>query len=75
MDARHPVTATLEAPRRGPWQERDRLIGWPPNSATRWAGDSIPQLFGWMIHVNPYETDPKLVWGTHEQKSGERDNE
>jgi len=28
-------------------------------------GRFIPQLFGWMVHVNPYETDPKLIWGTH----------
>ena len=26
----------------------------------------IPQLFGWMVHVDPFETDPKMVWGTHE---------
>ncbi len=36
-------------------------------------GRFIPQLFGWMIHVNPYERDPKLVWGTHEH--GEHDSE
>ena len=29
-------------------------------------GRFIPQLFGWMIHVNPYETDPAMVWGTHD---------
>ena len=28
-------------------------------------GRFIPQLFGWMVHVNPYEKNPQLVWGTH----------
>ena len=28
-------------------------------------GRFIPQLFGWMVHVNPYEADPRMVWGTH----------
>jgi hypothetical protein len=31
-------------------------------------GRFIPQLFGWMVHVNPYATDPALVWGTHEHE-------
>jgi len=29
-------------------------------------GRFIPQLFGWMIHVNPWAADPADVWGTHE---------
>jgi hypothetical protein len=29
-------------------------------------GRFIPQLFGWMIHVNLWASDPKEVWGTHE---------
>lgn len=29
-------------------------------------GRFYPLLFGWMVHVNPWETDPKLIWGTHE---------
>ena len=32
-------------------------------------GRFFPVLFGWMLHVNPYESDAKLVWGTH--KHGE----
>ena len=29
-------------------------------------GRFIPQLFGWMVHVQPWETDPGKVWGRHE---------
>jgi len=29
-------------------------------------GRFFATLFGWMVHVNPYETDPAMVWGTHE---------
>ena len=25
-------------------------------------GRFYPQIFGWMVHVYPWETDPKLVW-------------
>jgi hypothetical protein len=25
-------------------------------------GQFFPQVFGWMVHVYPYETDPKKVW-------------
>ncbi len=25
-------------------------------------GRFFPQVFGWMVHVYPWETDPKLVW-------------
>ena len=28
-------------------------------------GRFFPQLFGWMVHVNPYESDPAMIWGTH----------
>jgi hypothetical protein len=35
--------------------------------ATKEACDAVggrfyPQVFGWMVHVYPWETDPKLVW-------------
>jgi hypothetical protein len=26
------------------------------------SGRFLPQVFGWMVHVYPWETDPKLVW-------------
>lgn len=29
-------------------------------------GRFFPTVFGWMVHVQPWETNPKLVWGTHE---------
>lgn len=28
-------------------------------------GRFIPQLFGWMLHVWPFESDPRVVWAAH----------
>ncbi len=39
-------------------------------ACTAAGGRFFPRLFGWMVHVNPWETDPKLVWGTHEHGGG-----
>jgi hypothetical protein len=25
-------------------------------------GEFLPHVFGWMVHVYPFETDPKEVW-------------
>jgi len=33
-------------------------------------GEFHPHFFGWMVHVYPYETDPKLVWSTDDDKNG-----
>jgi hypothetical protein len=33
-------------------------------------GKFIPHVFGWMVHVYPYETDPKEVWSTSDHGSG-----
>jgi hypothetical protein len=33
-------------------------------------GEFYPHLFGWMVHVYPYETDPKLVWSTDDDSEG-----
>jgi hypothetical protein len=33
----------------------------------RWA----PQVFGWMVHVWPQETDPARVWAVHRDEHGE----
>jgi hypothetical protein len=33
-------------------------------------GEFHPHLFGWMVHVYPYETDPKLVWSTADDGEG-----
>jgi hypothetical protein len=29
-----------------------------------------PHLFGWMVHVYPYESDPKRVWSTNDDENG-----
>ncbi len=31
-------------------------------------GRFLPTVFGWMVHVSPWETDPARVWGTHEEE-------
>jgi hypothetical protein len=33
-------------------------------------GTFLPHVFGWMVHVYPYETDPKEVWSTDDHGSG-----
>ena len=33
-------------------------------------GRFFPSVFGWMVHVSPWETNPALVWGTHEAVGG-----
>ena len=33
-------------------------------------GEFHPHLFGWMVHVYPNETDPKLVWSTDDDSEG-----
>lgn len=30
-------------------------------------GRFFPTVFGWMVHVSPWEKNPALVWGTHER--------
>ena len=42
-------------------------FGFNGSIATKQACDAVngrffPQVFGWMVHVYPWETDPKLVW-------------
>jgi hypothetical protein len=34
------------------------------------AGQFYPHVFGWMVHVYPYETDPKKIWSTNDQDEG-----
>jgi uncharacterized protein involved in copper resistance len=29
-----------------------------------------PHIFGWMVHVYPYETDPKKIWSTDDDDQG-----
>jgi hypothetical protein len=33
-------------------------------------GDFHPHLFGWMVHVYPYEADPKNIWSTNDDDQG-----
>jgi len=33
-------------------------------------GEFRPHLFGWMVHVYPYETDPKKIWATDDDDMG-----
>lgn len=33
-------------------------------------GQFHPHLFGWMVHVYPYETDPKKIWSTDDDDQG-----
>jgi len=33
-------------------------------------GEFHPHFFGWMVHVYPYETDPKLVWSIDDDSEG-----
>ena len=34
-------------------------------------GRWVPQVFGWMVHVWPNETDPARVWAVHRDDHGE----
>jgi hypothetical protein len=33
-------------------------------------GEFFPHVFGWMVHVYPYETDSKAVWSTNDDDHG-----
>jgi hypothetical protein len=33
-------------------------------------GEFHPHLFGWMVHVYPYEADPKNIWSTDDDNQG-----
>jgi hypothetical protein len=33
-------------------------------------GQFIPHVFGWMVHVYPYETDPAKVWSVEDDDQG-----
>jgi len=34
-------------------------------------GRWVPQVFGWMVHVWPDETDPARIWSVHRDEHGE----
>ncbi len=49
---------------------RDPRFGLPgtisdANACASAGGRWMPQIFGWMIHVWPNETDPARVWAVH----------
>jgi hypothetical protein len=33
-------------------------------------GQFFPHVFGWMVHVYPYESDPKQIWSTDDDDKG-----
>jgi hypothetical protein len=33
-------------------------------------GKFYPHLFGWMVHVYPYESDPNNIWSTDDDAQG-----
>lgn len=33
-------------------------------------GQFFPHLFGWMVHVYPYDVDPKKIWSTEDDDQG-----
>jgi hypothetical protein len=33
-------------------------------------GVFLPHIFGWMVHVYPYEKDPKNIWSTDDDEQG-----
>jgi hypothetical protein len=33
-------------------------------------GEFHPHIFGWMVHVYPYETDPRKIWSTDDDEQG-----
>ena len=36
-------------------------------------GEFIPQIFGWMVHVYPFEKNPQDVWSVERQAHGHMD--
>jgi hypothetical protein len=41
-----------------------------PESCQAAGGTFIPHVFGWMVHVYPYETDPKKIWSVDDDEHG-----
>jgi len=55
---------------------RDPRFGLPgtisdANACAAAGGRWVPQLFGWMVHVWPDETDPARIWAVHRDEHGE----
>jgi hypothetical protein len=41
-----------------------------PESCQAAGGTFIPHVFGWMVHVYPYETDPRKIWSVDDDDQG-----
>jgi len=41
-----------------------------PQACEAAGGEFHPHIFGWMVHVYPYEKDPKEVWSTMDDNQG-----
>jgi len=41
------------------------------NACAAAGGRWVPQVFGWMVHVWPGETDPARIWAVHRDEHGE----
>jgi hypothetical protein len=39
-------------------------------ACTAAGGEFHPHIFGWMVHVYPYETDPRNIWSTNDDAEG-----
>jgi hypothetical protein len=39
-------------------------------ACTAAGGEFHPHLFGWMVHVYPYETDPRKIWSVDDDDQG-----
>ena len=55
---------------------RDPRFGLPgtisdANACAAAGGRWVPQVFGWMVHVWPDETDPARIWAVHRDDHGE----
>ena len=45
-----------------------------PEACEAAGGKFLPHVFGWMVHVYPYETDPKDIWSTSDDHASGHDN-
>jgi hypothetical protein len=41
-----------------------------PDACAAAGGEFHPHVFGWMVHVYPYESDAKKIWSTNEADEG-----
>jgi hypothetical protein len=65
-------TQLLDCRQRDRFHPRFRLLGSinTKEACEAAGGEFLPHVFGWMVHVYPYETDPKKVWSVDEHDAG-----